>query len=177
MFYVNANGTWGSYTMTNNDVLRRLRYALDYNDEKMLKLFSLLGVEVKRAQLCSWMKSNDDDDYQSMQDRELAIFLNALIVDKRGAVEGGPPEPENRLNNNLILRKLKIAFKLQSEAMIDLIQLGGLKIGPHELSAFFRAKKHKHYRECKDQVLRRFLQGLQEKLRPKSEFVWPDLKK
>ncbi|MCK5433009.1 MAG: DUF1456 family protein, partial [Gammaproteobacteria bacterium] len=34
-----------------------------------------------------------------------------------------------------------------------------------ELSAFFRKPGHKHYRNCQDQVLRKFLKGLQLKYR------------
>jgi len=38
-------------------------------------------------------------------------------------------------------------------------------ISKHELSAFFRKPGHKHYRECKDQVFRNFLNGVQLKYR------------
>jgi uncharacterized protein YehS (DUF1456 family) len=43
--------------------------------------------------------------------------------------------------------------------------LANFPIGKHELSAFFRKPGHKHYRECKDQILRKFLKGVQLKYR------------
>jgi len=39
--------------------------------------------------------------------------------------------------------------------------LADFRLSKHELSAFFRKPGHKNFRECNDQVLRKFLQGLQ----------------
>ena len=50
--------------------------------------------------------------------------------------------------------------------MLETLKLADVRISKHELSAFFRKVGHKHYRECKDQVLRNFLKGLQIKCRP-----------
>ena len=60
---------------------------------------------------------------------------------------------------------LKIALNLKAEEIIELLALAGFHIGKHELSAFFRRADHKHYRECKDQILRNFLKGVQLKVR------------
>jgi len=49
------------------------------------------------------------------------------------------------------------------------LALADLKISKHELSAFFRRPDHKHYRTCKDQILRNFLKGLQLKYRNDAE--------
>lgn len=147
--------------MTNNDILRRLRYTFDFNDSKMIKLFGLADHQVTRAQVSAWLKKDDDPDFKSCSDSELAIFLNGLINDKRGKKEGPQPEPEKRLNNNIIFRKLKIALNLQSDDVLAMLALAELSISKHELSAFFRKPEHKHFRPCKDQVLRRFLTGMQ----------------
>jgi len=88
---------------------------------------------------------------------------------KRGKKDGVQPEPEKRLTNNTIFRKLKIAFNLQAEEILSILALADLRISKHELSAFFRRADHKHYRECKDQILRNFLMGMQIKLRGKNE--------
>jgi len=66
----------------------------------------------------------------------------------------------------MVLRKLKIAFDMKNEDVLALLSTAGLDLGKHELSAFFRRTDHKHYRPCKDQVLRNFLRGLQIKYRP-----------
>ncbi|VAW85006.1 Glutamate synthase [NADPH] large chain [hydrothermal vent metagenome] len=147
--------------MTNNDVLRRLRYTFDFSDSKMIKIFDLADHQVTRAQISAWLKKDDDPDFKSCSDSELATFLNGLINDKRGKKEGAQPEPEKRLNNNIIFRKLKIALNLQSDDVLAMLALAELSISKHELSAFFRKPEHKHFRACKDQVLRRFLTGMQ----------------
>jgi uncharacterized protein YehS (DUF1456 family) len=49
---------------------------------------------------------------------------------------------------------------------LAIFELAGFRISNHELSAFFRKPTHKNYRECKDQVLRNFLLGVQRQLRP-----------
>jgi uncharacterized protein YehS (DUF1456 family) len=46
------------------------------------------------------------------------------------------------------------------------MDLADLRMSEHELSAFFRKPGHKHYRLCKDQILRNFLRGVQLKYRP-----------
>ncbi len=151
--------------MTNNDVLRRVRYTFDFDDSTMIRMFALAGHEVTRAQISDWLKKDEDPDFQKCSDRELAIFLNGLIVDKRGKKDGPQPEPETRLSNNIVFRKLKIALNLQADEVQALVNQGDFNISKHELSAFFRKPGNRHYRECKDQVLRNFLKGVQSKYR------------
>ena len=147
--------------MTNNDILRRIRYVFDFNDDKMIAIFASADCEVTRAQISNWMKSDDDADYKSLKDVELATYLNGLINDKRGKRDGPQPVPEKDLSNNAIFMKLKIALNLQAEAILEIMDLSDFRMSKHELSAFFRKPGHKHYRECKDQILRIFLKGLQ----------------
>lgn len=154
--------------MTNNDILRRIRYTFDLNDSKVIELFALADFEVTREQISDWLKKEDDSAFQKLNDIRLAIFLNGLIVDKRGKKEGPPPKPEKRLSNNLIFKKLRIALNLKDEDILAILALAGLTMSKSELSAFFRKPDHKNFRECKDQVLRNFLTGLQQKYRPKS---------
>lgn len=154
--------------MTNNDVLRRLRYAFDFNDDTMVRLFGQGGRKVTRAEISAWLKKDDDEQFVAIADRDLATFLNGFIVEKRGKREGATPEPESVLSNNAILRKLKIALELQADAMLTTLAAGGMTLSKSELSAFFRKPDHKHYRQAKDQVLRNFIKGLQLKHRPPS---------
>ena len=152
--------------MTNNDILRRIRYIFDFSDSKMIAIFGLADHQVTRGQISDWLKKEDDPAYQKCRDTQLAIFLNGLINDKRGKKEGPQPEPEKRLTNNIIFRKLKIALNLKAEDILEIMDLADLRISKHELSAFFRKPDNKHYRGCKDQILRKFLKGLQLRYRP-----------
>ena len=155
--------------MTNNDILRRIRYIFDFNDSKMINLFGLADYEVTREQISDWLKKDDDRAYQPCSDTQLAIFLNGLIIDKRGKKEGALPEPEKHLTNNIIFMKLKIALNLQADEILAMLRPVGMVISKHELSAFFRKVGHKHYRECKDQILRNFLKAVQLKYRGSAE--------
>jgi uncharacterized protein YehS (DUF1456 family) len=169
--------------MTNNDVLRRIRYVFDFNDAKMIAIFALADLDVRRGHIIAWLVKDDDPAFEECKDHLLATFLNGLINDKRGKKEGPTPKPEWRLTNNVILMKLKIALNLQSEDMIEIMQLAGFTLSAPELSSFMRRPGHRNYRECKDQVLRNFLKGLQIKLRgeevevPSNNSPWGKSKK
>ncbi|WP_081881174.1 YehS family protein [Ghiorsea bivora] len=155
--------------MLNNDILRRLRYTLNLSDNEMIAIFASANRAVSRQQISAWLKKEDAAGYEECMDRTMATFLNGLINEKRGKREGIQPNPENKLNNNLIFKKLRIAFNLKDDDILALLEDAGLRISKHELSAFFRAPEHRQSRQCKDQVLRNFLQGLQNKYRVESE--------
>ena len=101
--------------MTNNDVLRRLRYTFDLNDKTMINIFSQAELTVSREQVSNWLKKDDDADYTNCSDVQLATFLNGFINDRRGKKEGEQPKPEKKLTNNIVFRKLKIALDLRDE--------------------------------------------------------------
>ena len=151
--------------MDNNDVLRRIRYTFDFDDSKMIAIFGMADHEVTREQISDWLKKEDDPAYRNCTDIQLAIFLNGLINDRRGKKEGPQPEPEKHLTNNIVFRKMKIALDLKADDVLAILDLANVRISKHELSALFRRPDHKHYRECKDQILRNFLKGVQIKYR------------
>jgi uncharacterized protein YehS (DUF1456 family) len=151
--------------VTNNDILRRIRYTFDFNDSKMIAIFGLADHQVTREQVSDWLKKDDDPAFQKCSDAQLAVFLNGLINDRRGKKDGEQPEPEQRLTNNIIFKKLKIALDLKAEDILEILELTDTHISKHELSAFFRRPDHKHYRDCKDQVFRNFLNAIQLKYR------------
>ena len=151
--------------MTNNDVLKRLRYTFDFNDDKVISIFGSADLEVTRSEVSNWLKKDEDPEFENLSDKKLATFLNGFINDQRGKREGEQPVPESQLSNNVIFRKIKIALNLEADDVLSILGLVGFNLSNHELSALFRKKGHKHYRECKDQILTNFLQGLQVKFR------------
>jgi len=153
--------------VTNNYILRRLRYTFNYSDSKMIAFWAAADCVVTREQVSQWLKKEEDPDYLNCSDKMLATFLNGLINGLRGKKDGPQMEPESRINNNIILRKLKIALNLRNDDVCELMDLGGLAVGKSELSAFFRKVGHKHYRVLQDQMLRKFIHGLQDKHRGK----------
>ncbi|MFC0263190.1 DUF1456 family protein [Fontibacter flavus] len=151
--------------MTNNDIIRSLRYTFDFNDDKMIALFALGGKQVTRAEVSDWLKREEDPEYKGIYDKDLAYFLNGLIMDRRGKKEGVEPVAEKTLSNNLVLRKLKIALDMKDEDILEVLASMNVNISKHELSAFFRKPTQKQFRLLKDQILRYFLRGLQKKYR------------
>jgi uncharacterized protein YehS (DUF1456 family) len=147
--------------MNNNDILRRVRYTFDIKDVDAIKLFASGGKVVTRSQLLNWLLKDDHPDQVTLNDIDLAAFLNGFINDKRGKREGEQPKPEKTLNNNIILRKFKIALNLKDTDVIEIMDLADMRISKPELSSFFRNPSHKNYRLCMDQFLRSFLQGCQ----------------
>ncbi|WP_312708157.1 DUF1456 family protein, partial [Stenotrophomonas sp.] len=75
--------------------------------------------------------------------------------------ESQPLRPvEKRITNNLVLKKLRVAFQLKDVDMHEIFQQAGFPVSKPELSALFRQPDHKNYRACGDQLLRNFLKGL-----------------
>ncbi len=64
------------------------------------------------------------------------------------------------MNNNEVMKKLRVALKLRDDEIVDILYLVNFKISKTELSAFFRNEDHPNYKPCGDQVLRNFLNGL-----------------
>lgn len=157
--------------MTNNDILRRIRYIFDFSDSTMIAIFGHADYSVSREQISDWLKKEEDPAFKELSDRQLAIFLNGLINKNRGKKDGPQVEPEQRLNNNIIFRKLKIALDFKDEDILAILELAEFPISKHELSALFRRPDHKHYRECQAQILRNFLKGLQLKHRKNSDAI------
>jgi uncharacterized protein YehS (DUF1456 family) len=151
--------------VNNNDILRRLRYTFDLKELSIVDIFASADSIVAQEQVTSWLKKEDDAGYVEMVDLEMATFLNGFINTKRGKREGPQPEPEKRLTNNAIFMKLRIALNLQAEEILDIMALAEFNLSKHELSSFFRKPDNRHYCECKDQILRNFLMGLQKQFR------------
>ena len=147
-------------------MLRRLRFTFDLKDSALIDIFSSTNVSVTNDQITDWLKKEEDEGYVSLHDKDFSSFLNGFINLKRGKREGAQPEPEKNLNNNMIFQKLRIALNLQAEDILDILALADFNLSKHELSALFRKPGNKNNRECKDQILRNFLQGVQLKYRP-----------
>jgi uncharacterized protein YehS (DUF1456 family) len=149
--------------MTNNDLLRRLRYALNLNSESIAGICALAGHEIRPVDVIKLLKKEEEPGFVPCDDPTMTAFLDGLIISRRGVQEqrpGAAPAPPGPLNNNLILRKLRIALELNEDAMLALLTKAGVRISKSELSAMFRATGHRNYKPCGDQFLRNFIRGL-----------------
>ena len=168
--------------MDNNDILIRLRYALDIKDADMVEVFRLGGLELtKEAVQKMLVKSKKDeetdasdtgaasvDEQLACDNKTLEAFLNGLITSQRGKPQAKPGEPEPKpefvLNNgnvnNLLLKKVKIALTLTNEDMLEILESAGVTVSKSELSAVLRKEGHRNYKPCGDRYARNFLKGL-----------------
>lgn len=152
--------------MVNNDILRRVRYALNIKDRTMLDIFKYGENLITHEELLNLLKREGEEDFLKCSNKVLEAFLDGLIILKRGKQEpkDGKEYTPVRITknniNNIILKKLKIALSLKSDDMLQIFKLAGLELSSSELSAVFRKEDHKNYRECGDKYIRNFLKGL-----------------
>ncbi len=64
------------------------------------------------------------------------------------------------MTNNDILKKLRVALQLRNDEIIEILKLVDFKVTESELGALFRSEDHPKYKNCGDQILRNFLNGL-----------------
>ena len=95
--------------ISNNDILNRVRYALDIKDIDMVEIFKLGGVEVTKEDVRKMLtkvkkQSHDEvddidvveDDYVITCDNVmLESFLNGFITLKRGKQDPKPGQPDS----------------------------------------------------------------------------------
>jgi uncharacterized protein YehS (DUF1456 family) len=153
--------------MLNNDTLRSVRYMLDLSDARVAEVIGLAGLEVTVEQAKDMLRKEDEEGFAPCNDRIMGHFLDGLIIYRRGRDESQPPRPvEDRISNNVVLKKLRVAFELKEQDMHEILQSVGFPVSKPELNALFRQPGHSNYRKCGDQLLRNFLKGLTARVRP-----------
>lgn len=172
--------------MDNNDILIRLRYAMDIKDSDMIEIFKLGGITVTKEgirrlltkpqtnlSISGEQKVVEDKNRDICDDFMLESFLNGYIIFKRGKQEAKPGEPDKPLFmvknhksvNNVLLKKIKIALSLTGDDMLGIFKSVGINLSNGELSAVLRKEGQRNYKECQDRYARNFLKGLAIKYR------------
>ncbi len=149
--------------MINNDVLRSIRYMLDLSDSKVAGIARLPNpaFAIENSDVPAWLLKEGEPGYQACSDEVLAHFLDGLIIHRRGRDDSLPARPvDKRITNNVVLKKLRVAFELKDVDMHQIFVDAGFPVSKPELSALFRQSGHKNFRACGDQLLRNFLKGL-----------------
>ncbi|QDQ00242.1 DUF1456 family protein [Lysinibacillus fusiformis] len=164
--------------MTNNDMLIRLRYALDIKNTDMVEIFELGGMSFTKEDVLNMLiKVKDEEEapenYIKCNNKMLEAFLNGFIIFKRGPQQAKPGQAEHSTvpvkatesPNNMLLKKVKIALALTSEDMLEILYEGGVTVSKGEIGAILRNPSHRNYKECGDRFVRNFLKGLTMKYR------------
>lgn len=154
--------------MTHNDILRRLRYALDLGNTSLVKIFRLSGYEIDQNTVLNLLKKEGESGYLNMGADLLGLFLDGLILFRRGPRSNGEfpaAKSGGELTNNDILKKIRIALELKEDDLLEVMKSVDVVISKSELNALFRRKGQKNFKACGDQFLRQLLQGLAIRLR------------
>ena len=160
-----TRGAWTSTrnTMINNDVLRSARYMLDLSDALVIDTIQRVDAQYALSvdQVRAYLSKEDEPGHVECPDAVLVRFLDGLILHLRGPSPNAAARPlAKRISNNMVLKKLRVAFELQDADMHQILEDAGFPVSKPELSALFRKPEHRNYRPCGDQLLRNFLKGL-----------------
>ena len=144
-------------------ILYKIKTALGLDNETIIKAYALAGYEMTEERLVQLLMRRNEKGYSECSFEELGLFLDGLILLKRGP---GPQKSDKHetivLSNNLILKKLRIALKLREAETEIIFGLGDIPLGKQQLASLFRSEKHKNFKACPDELLMAFLNGLDE---------------
>ena len=149
--------------MKPGQALHKIRQALRLDDETMLRIYGLEGYPMEEKRLKAILKKPSAKGHENASYEELGVFLDGLIRLLRGEIRNPPPEDaEIELDNNLILKKLRIALELKDMDMEVIFEMGERPMSRSKLRDLFRSPEHPKYLPCSDAILNDFLLGLEE---------------
>jgi hypothetical protein len=76
--------------MSNNDIMKKLRVALHFTDDDIIKVLDLANFRITKTELGAIFRKEDHPNFKPCGDQILRNFLNGLIIYKRGPKEGTP---------------------------------------------------------------------------------------
>ena len=85
--------------MTNNDIFKKLRVALQLRDDQIVEILELVDFRISKGEIGNFFRNEDHPKYMECGDQVLRNFLNALIIFLRGTKEA-PKNPMEVLNLN-----------------------------------------------------------------------------
>jgi uncharacterized protein YehS (DUF1456 family) len=126
-----------------------------------MKAYALEDYAIDEAHLSSLLVRRQDKDFAVCSYEELGVFLDGLVALKRGPSPKKPNDDEGvELTNNLILKKLRIALELKDAQMESIFAKADVQLSKQQLASLFRNESHKNYKECSDELLIAFLEGM-----------------
>lgn len=153
--------------MKNNDIIQSIRYMLDVGEGEIANILRLTDYKPKREEISYIFDDSIPEDQKVDATHELtAYLLDGLIYYKRGKSDKHPPRPiRTPVTNNMVMKKLRVAFKLRDDDILQILKSTGFSISKSEVNALFQKESHSNYKPAGDQVLRYFLKGLTERAR------------
>lgn len=133
---------------------------LSITEAKMIEIASLGGASVTNDEMSAYLKRDDEAGFIECPQNVMGRFLNGLIYFKRGRDKTKPVLQPELPTNNVVLKKLRVAFELKDDDIIAILRSVDFQISKPEVNALFRREDHGNFRACGDQLLRNFLKGL-----------------
>ena len=150
--------------MINNDVIRSVRHMLNVHERTLIEIIALGGGTVELEQMKAYTLREEEPGFVECPQNVMARFLNGLIYFKRGRDDSRPALPPELPTNNVVLKKLRVAFQLKDDDIVSILASVGFNASKAEVNALFRKDDHPNYRTCGDQLLRNFLKGLTDRV-------------
>ncbi len=149
--------------MQTNDILFKIQKALGLTHEEILQAYNLMEYSMESSHLDALLRRRQDKGFLPCSYEELGVFLDGLILLKRGvSTHTKAPQEAIELTNNLILKKLRIALELKEPETEIIFALGEAELTKQQLASLFRKERHKNFKYCPDTLLMMFLDGLDE---------------
>ena len=149
--------------MNTNDVLYKIKNALKLSSEDILKAYELEAYNMDKTHLDALLKRRQEKGSKLCSYEELGVFLDGLVTLKRGPSPKKADTSESvELTNNLILKKLRIALELKEAETEIIFSLGEAELSKQQLASLFRKEGHKNFKECSNELLMAFLNGMDE---------------
>ena len=149
--------------MKTNDILYKIQKALSLTQEEILEAYKLADYKMDATHLDALLKRRQDEGSKLCSYEELGVFLDGFVILKRGPSPKKSNDDEVvELTNNFILKKLRIALELKEAETEIIFSLGEAELSKQQLASLFRKEGHKNFKECSDELLMAFLDGLDE---------------
>ena len=155
--------------MKTNAIFKKIIQAFSLDIPYVQTLLNVSGIELGEQQIAKLLKGEGEGGFKSMPDYVLAIFLNNFINERRGRTADGeePINKRQKLSNNDVLKKLRVAFNLHEQDVRDVLSLATIELTKSDLSALFRKPGNSHFKACDDELLFDFIEALGQWLQQK----------
>jgi uncharacterized protein YehS (DUF1456 family) len=153
----------GKKTMKINDILFKIKEALSLDIETIIQAYTLVEYKMSEDRLNNILKKRQDKGYEEATYEEFGLFLDGLVLLKRG--ESSTPQNDDEvleLTNNLILKKLRVALELKEPELMIVFALAEVTISKRQIGSLFRKEGGKNFKPCSDELLMSFIEGLDE---------------
>ncbi len=147
--------------MKPSEIIKSIKEALELNRGQILHMYELEEYPMSQERLDSILKNRSKKNSANATYEELGVFLDGLVSYKRGKSNTPPPQ-DVVLDNNLVIKKLRVALNLKEFEIEMIFELADFKISKTAIKNIFRSPTHPKYQECDNRILEAFLAGLNE---------------